>query len=164
MYLLNEQTSEQYLTHIHKTSAVIKQWLDDNNVYSGGNPQQVEAASTVRISDNGRDIEAILVDIQANFLPGCVSTAHRHCLAHLHPPTLLIGQVAEMIIAATNQSMDSWNQSPAATYIEKNLVEWLCQLCQFDKDVAPQTSEQADNCWRAINFIQPKGLMYKNKE
>ena len=145
MYLLNEQTSEQYLTHIHKTSAVIKQWLDDNNVYSGGNPQQVEAASTVRISENGRDIEAILVDIQANFLPGCVSTAHRHCLAHLHPPTLLIGQVAEMIIAATNQSMDSWNQSPAATYIEKNLVEWLCQLCQFDKDVAPQTSEQADN-------------------
>ena len=145
MHLLNEQTSEQYLTHMHKTSAVIKRWLDDNNVYSGGTPQQVQAASTVHISENGRDIEAILADIQANFLPGCVSTAHRHCLAHLHPPTLLIGQMAEMIIAATNQSMDSWNQSPAATYIEKDLVEWLCQRCQFDKGVAPQISAQTDS-------------------
>lgn len=140
MHLLNEQTSEQYLTHMHKTSAVIKQWLDANNVYSGGTPQQVQAASAVRITTNGRDIEAILADIQAKFLPSCVSTAHRHCLAHLHPPTLLIGQIAEMIIAATNQSMDSWNQSPAATYIEKDLVEWLCQLCQFDKDGIPQSS------------------------
>lgn len=145
MHLLNEQTSEQYLTHMHKTSAVIKQWLDANNVYSGGTPQQVQAASAVRITANGRDIEAILADIQADFLPSCVSTAHRHCLAHLHPPTLLIGQIAEMIIAATNQSMDSWNQSPAATYIEKDLVEWLCQLCQFDKDEIPQSSVQANS-------------------
>lgn len=145
MHLLNEQTSEQYLTHMHKTSAVIKQWLDANNVYSGGTPQQVQAASAIRITENGRDIEAILADIQAYFLPSCVSTAHRHCLAHLHPPTLLIGQIAEMIIAATNQSMDSWNQSPAATYIEKDLVEWLCQLCQFDKSDMPQSSVQANS-------------------
>ena len=131
MHLLNQQTSEQYVTHMQKTSAVIKQWLDDNNVYLGGTPQQVQANNTFSIREQGRDIDTILADIQNKFLPSCVSTANANCLAHLHPPTLVIGQVAEMIIAATNQSMDSWNQSPAATYIEKDLIHWLCQRCQF---------------------------------
>lgn len=144
MHLLNEQTSEQYRTYMQQTSAVIKQWLDDNNVYSGGTPPQLQTATAININAKGRDIETILADIQAKFLPSCVSTAHRHCLAHLHPPTLLIGQIAEMIIAATNQSMDSWNQSPAATYIEKELVEWLCQRWQFDTGFAVQTNAQTD--------------------
>ena len=117
---------------MQKTSAVIKQWLDDNNVYLGGTPKQIEQTTDLNIRPEGRGIETILTDMQTKFLPGCVSTAHTQCLAHLHPPTLIIGQVAEMMIAATNQSMDSWNQSPAATYIEKNLIHWLCQQCQFD--------------------------------
>ncbi|WP_379544555.1 pyridoxal phosphate-dependent decarboxylase family protein [Psychrobacter sp. R86515] len=132
MHLLNQQTSEQYVTHMQKTSAVIKQWLDDNNVYLGGTPQQVQATNIFSIREQGRDIDTILADIQSKFLPSCVSTANANCLAHLHPPTLVIGQIAEMIIAATNQSMDSWNQSPAATYIEKDLIHWLCQRCHFN--------------------------------
>ena len=94
----------------------------------------MQTATALNIGTKGRDIDSILADIQSKFLSGCVSTANTHCLAHLHPPTLVIGQIAEMIIAATNQSMDSWNQSPAATYIETGLVKWLCQLCQFDSD------------------------------
>lgn len=132
MHLLNQHSSEQYVTHVQKTSAVIKQWLDDNNVYLGGTPQQVQSTTTFSIREQGRDIDTILADIQSKFLPSCVSTANANCLAHLHPPTLVIGQIAEMIIAATNQSMDSWNQSPAATYIEKDLIHWLCQRCQMD--------------------------------
>ena len=134
MHLLNQQTSEQYVTHTQKTSAVIKKWLDANDVYLGGTPLQMQTATALNIGTKGRDIDSILADIQSKFLSGCVSTANTHCLAHLHPPTLVIGQIAEMIIAATNQSMDSWNQSPAATYIETGLVKWLCQLCQFDSD------------------------------
>ena len=132
MHLLNQQTSEQYVTHMQKTSAVIKQWLDDNNVYLGGTLQQVQATNTFSSREQGRDIDTILADMQNKFLPSCVSTANANCLAHLHPPTLVIGQIAEMIIAATNQSMDSWNQSPAATYIEKDLIHWLCERCGFD--------------------------------
>ncbi|WP_201590560.1 pyridoxal phosphate-dependent decarboxylase family protein [Psychrobacter sp. Pi2-51] len=143
MHLLNQQTSEQYVTHMQKTSAVIKQWLDDNNVYLGGTPQQVQATNAFSIREQGRDIDTILADIQSKFLPSCVSTANANCLAHLHPPTLVIGQIAEMIIAATNQSMDSWNQSPAATYIEKDLIHWLCERCGFDSTIDTQTGSNA---------------------
>ncbi len=151
MYVLNQHTSEQYLTQMHKTSAIIKEWLDANNVYLGGSPKQVQetvAAMAMDIKAQGRDIDALLADIQTKLLPGCISTASSHCLAHLHPPTLVIGQIAEMIIAATNQSMDSWNQSPAATYIETQLIAWLCQRCKFDssefasREFNKQTDEQ----------------------
>lgn len=53
------------------------------------------------------------------------------CVAHLHPPTLLPAVVSELAIAATNQSMDSWDQAPAATEVELHLMAWLAQLVGF---------------------------------
>ncbi|MDM9276472.1 pyridoxal-dependent decarboxylase, partial [Citrobacter koseri] len=50
---------------------------------------------------------------------------HAQCVAHLHCPSLVISQAAEVLINATNQSMDSWDQSPSATIIEIKLIEWL---------------------------------------
>jgi len=46
-------------------------------------------------------------------------------VAHLHCPSLVVSQAAEVLINATNQSMDSWDQSPSATVIEIKLIEWL---------------------------------------
>jgi L-2,4-diaminobutyrate decarboxylase len=46
-------------------------------------------------------------------------------VAHLHCPSLVVSQAAEVLINATNQSMDSWDQSPSATIIEIKLIEWL---------------------------------------
>lgn len=50
------------------------------------------------------------------------------CVAHLHPPTLVPGVVTELSIAAVNQSMDSWDQAPAATEVELHLMSWLADL------------------------------------
>ena len=47
------------------------------------------------------------------------------CVAHLHPPSVVPAVVTELTIAATNQSMDSWDQSPAATEVELHLMEFL---------------------------------------
>lgn len=49
-------------------------------------------------------------------------------VAHLHPPTLLPAVVTDLSIAATNQSMDSWDQAPAATELELHLMAWLTGL------------------------------------
>ena len=37
----------------------------------------------------------------------------------------MISRAAEVLINATNQSMDSWDQSPSATIIEMKLIERL---------------------------------------
>ncbi|MEI7591659.1 MAG: pyridoxal-dependent decarboxylase [Actinomycetes bacterium] len=51
-----------------------------------------------------------------------------NCVAHLQPPTLLASVVSEMTIAVMNQSMDSWDQAPAATEVELHLMNWLSAL------------------------------------
>jgi L-2,4-diaminobutyrate decarboxylase len=46
-------------------------------------------------------------------------------MAHLHCPPIIPALAAEVMISALNQSMDSWDQSPAATYIENQVINEL---------------------------------------
>jgi L-2,4-diaminobutyrate decarboxylase len=46
-------------------------------------------------------------------------------VGHLHCPPLIAALAAESLISTTNQSMDSWDQAPAATYLEQRVVDWL---------------------------------------
>ncbi len=56
-----------------------------------------------------------------------VAPEHPWTAAHLHAPTLIPAVVTELAIAAANQSMDSWDQAPAATHVELELLSWLAQ-------------------------------------
>jgi len=40
-------------------------------------------------------------------------------------------QIAEVLINATNQSMDSWDQSPAGSIMEEYLIDWLRQKAGY---------------------------------
>lgn len=53
------------------------------------------------------------------------------CVAHLHCPTLQAGQVGEVLLASANQSLDSWDQSPAASVLEQQLCDFLVQLADL---------------------------------
>jgi len=55
-----------------------------------------------------------------------IAVANPHTAAHLHCPPLLAALAAEVVIAALNQSMDSFDQAPIATVVEQKLIRWLC--------------------------------------
>jgi L-2,4-diaminobutyrate decarboxylase len=67
-------------------------------------------------------IAATLRSVIAN----SVNVNHPHTAAHLHCPPLLAAMVAEMVISALNQSMDSFDQAPMATVVEQKMIRWLC--------------------------------------
>lgn len=128
-HILSHQNSDQYHQCIDEASQLIKNWLDSQSLYQGGAPTQVAKAIELSVTAEGMGLDKLLSQIESAYLPHCISTAHPACLAHLHPPSLLVGQLAELFISATNQSMDSWNQSPIATSMEQQLIAWLCQQC-----------------------------------
>ena len=50
------------------------------------------------------------------------------CVAHLHPAPLISAAAAELAVGVTNQSMDAFDASPAATFVEDVLVSRLAHL------------------------------------
>ena len=56
-----------------------------------------------------------------------VNVAHPNTIAHLHCPPLATSLAAEVVISALNQSMDSFDQAPAATMLELSVCGWLCR-------------------------------------
>lgn len=57
---------------------------------------------------------------------------HPGYLAHLHCPPTLSSLAAEILVSAFNQSLDSFDQAPAATAIEQKVIRDLCTTLGFD--------------------------------
>ncbi|BFM15924.1 hypothetical protein R50073_21070 [Maricurvus nonylphenolicus] len=74
----------------------------------------------------GIHLEALLQQALPLLVKGAVRVDHPHCAAHLHCPPLIPALAAEIVLTTLNQSMDSWDQAPAATHIEQHMVDWLC--------------------------------------
>ncbi|MFT5467098.1 MAG: glutamate/tyrosine decarboxylase-like PLP-dependent enzyme [Verrucomicrobiales bacterium] len=60
-----------------------------------------------------------------------ILTQHPNCAAHLHTPPMISAIAAEVVIAALNQSMDSWDQASAATLVETQMVAWFAEKIAF---------------------------------
>ncbi|HEY5122062.1 MAG TPA: pyridoxal-dependent decarboxylase [Acidimicrobiales bacterium] len=78
--------------------------------------------------DKGVELNTVLAELGDTVWRHSVAPSDPACVAHLHPPTLVPAVVTELAIAASNQSMDSWDQSPAATEVELHLMRWLANL------------------------------------
>jgi L-2,4-diaminobutyrate decarboxylase len=101
--------------------------------YSGASPEVVRKGITAMelCPEEGRGLEAVMKDVRDAILQHSVWVSHPACVAHLHCPTLVPALAAETLISATNQSMDSWDQAPAATVVEQQVVRWLGVLAGF---------------------------------
>ena len=60
-----------------------------------------------------------------------IALSHPNTIAHLHSPPLIASLAAEIIVSALNQSMDSFDQGPAATMLELAMSRWLCNEAGF---------------------------------
>jgi L-2,4-diaminobutyrate decarboxylase len=91
------------------------------------------AAAVARIDplpEEGAALDAVLDEL-APVLEGGIRLGDPYCVAHLHPAPLIEAAVAELAVGVTNQSMDAFDASPAATFVEDALVSRLAALHGF---------------------------------
>ncbi|MGV3639449.1 MAG: pyridoxal phosphate-dependent decarboxylase family protein [Adhaeribacter sp.] len=110
--------------------AIASQVKNQQQPYCGKSPAAIKAELALHdlFPETGSPLAAVLERTQALVMESNLSVYHPHCLAHLHCPPFIASLAAEMIITAFNQSMDSWDQAPAATLIEQALCDKLCAL------------------------------------
>lgn len=101
--------------------------------YSGLEPAQLKAQLEAVDLTKAEPLIDVISTVNHLIAKNSILVQHPHTMAHLHTPPLIASVVAEHFIAALNQSMDSWDQAPAATYVEQIIVDWLCETYQMGK-------------------------------
>ena len=87
------------------------------------------AALTPLLPAEGVGAKTALRELTTAFVAGSVDPAQPWCAAHLHCPPLAVAAVADLVISALNPSMDSWDQAPIASDLERALTAELAALC-----------------------------------
>lgn len=121
-----------YESAMHNAVQAVSSWLKNEKMYTGGSIKQMRALiEGFKPTKEGVGVQKSLDHLVEIFLNPSLKVHHPHSLAHLHCPTMVTSQIAEVLINATNQSMDSWDQSPAGSIMEEHLIDWLRQKAGY---------------------------------
>jgi L-2,4-diaminobutyrate decarboxylase len=126
---LGEGAVTSYRQAIAGAAATIgRSYAGKARVYDGKPPAELIAmmAAIDPLPERAMPLREVLAEVERAVVQHSVSVHHPAYIAHLHCPPMIPALAAEVVISATNQSMDSFDQSPAATYLEQRLVDWLC--------------------------------------
>jgi L-2,4-diaminobutyrate decarboxylase len=93
--------------------------------YRGDSPDRLRS-----LLNSGTSVDTRIAEIIAT----SINVGHPHTVAHLHCPVLIPAVAAEIIASALNPSMDSFDQAPAATIIELQLLEKLSELVGYSTE------------------------------
>jgi aromatic-L-amino-acid decarboxylase len=70
----------------------------------------------------------ILDEFRRRVAPHQLNAYHPRSLSYFTPPPLLLSVVGELLAQVTQQGVDVWHAGPTATFVEEEVVRWLCDL------------------------------------
>ncbi|MDF2185894.1 pyridoxal phosphate-dependent class III aminotransferase [Grimontia hollisae] len=115
------------------TQALKKLFESTDSPYSGLEPMVLQSQIRhAQLGENPQPLSEVIDETMALIGKNSIIVQHPHCIAHLHTPPMLPAVAAEAFITALNQSMDSWDQASAATFVEQEVTDWLCRRFGFD--------------------------------
>ncbi len=138
----NKEVRERFSEMIDETLKAVYDSFSDDSAFSGINPYELreKIASSGFLPENGMGFEKVLGEIKEDILPHMLRTWSTKYMPHLHSPVLTETICSELIISCFNDSMDSWDQGPAATEVEESMIHGLCELYGFP-------AETSDGCF-----------------
>lgn len=132
-----EQSAKTFSEIMDQTVNLISDALmTTGKPFAGGSPKEIETIvkETSRIPVSGQVMEDVMKDIQEGIVEHSLNISHPSAMAHLHCPPMMPSIAAEMIIGSLNQSMDSWDQSPAATYVEEEVIQYFIDKINYPNE------------------------------
>ncbi len=135
------EDKKEFEAMINKTMASFFRTTEDPSAFSGINPYVLrkEINDLGFLPDNGLGFDKTMEKVEKTILPNLLRTWSLSYMPHLHSPALMETICSELLIASFNDSMDSWDQGPAATEVEEAMVHGLLSLYGY--------SEGSDGCF-----------------
>lgn len=128
-----EAGANTYRNLMTQAVSLAANWLEDGKMYDGMPIETLrsELKNIELLPSDGIGDKAALEEANQYFLQHALQVHHPLCSAHLHCPTTLASQLAEVLINVSNQSMDSWDQSPSATLFEERIITELRRIIGY---------------------------------
>jgi aromatic-L-amino-acid decarboxylase len=76
----------------------------------------------------------ILAEFRERIAPYQLNAYHPRALSYFTPPPLLLSVVGELLAQVTQQGVDVWHAGPVATFVEEEVLRWLCDLVGYGPD------------------------------
>ncbi|MET3729559.1 L-2,4-diaminobutyrate decarboxylase [Fictibacillus halophilus] len=128
-FLNDSEAGIQSFQHIIvETKQLLSKFYKGNSdAFNGVLPAEIEKEinELTLTSSDGEKPVTVLNDVLEKIVRNSIHVSHPTSMGHLHCPPLIPAIAAEMIIGTLNQSMDSWDQSSTATYLEERLIKWV---------------------------------------
>lgn len=102
--------------------------------YSGRNAEALGDLLAGEIFPQSAVSSVEIWERMAAIISESVHLTHANTAAHLHCAPVIPALAAEVILSALNQSMDSFDQSPAGTILEEKVLQALCS----EVDLGPE--------------------------
>ncbi|WP_396613754.1 pyridoxal phosphate-dependent decarboxylase family protein (plasmid) [Haloferax sp. S1W] len=137
LFLGSEEGTAAYRDAIEQAVDVVANTLGESeSPYAGASPEAIEAqlSSFDCLPESGAGLDETLDHVSEEILAETIRVAHSACGAHLHCPPMIPGLAAEVLLTAANQSLDSWDQSGAATILEQQMVDTLAETFGYGAD------------------------------
>lgn len=132
----NKKSRKIYKKIMMETVKAVSESFCDKKAYSGPTPDELKKIiqKETLLPQKAKGWNSVFNLIKSEILPNLLRTSSTDYMAHLHSPALIETLACEAIISAFNQSMDSWDQSPVATEIEIQVVEFLCKIFGYENN------------------------------
>ena len=132
----SKETRDNYSRMVEKTVSSFLSSIKDDSAFSGIDPYELRAKIKRLgfLPDKGLGFDETLEKVESVILPNLLRTWSTCYMPHLHSPALLESVMSEILIASFNDSMDSWDQGPAATEVEESVIKGLVKLYGYSDD------------------------------
>jgi len=101
--------------------------------YSGASPEELDrlVAAVDMLPEEGLGLPAVLDGLGGLAVRHAVDPTHPATAAHLHCAPAAPAVAANLLTSVTNSSLDSWDQAPVATHLERRAVAVVAGLVGF---------------------------------
>ncbi len=74
----------------------------------------------------------ILEEFRTRLAGGQMNAQHPRQFGYFTPPPLPISMMGELLAQMTNQGVDVWHAGPVASFVEEEVIRWLCEVVGYD--------------------------------
>lgn len=132
-HLFSGSTLDAYTSAVWHASALLADRVKAvRGPYSGASVDDLrDQIVAVDLDRPLGDTGAALHEVARLYLDNAVWFHEPAYVAHLNCPVVIPALSAEVLIAAVNSSVDTWDQSTAGTLIERRLIDWTAGRIGF---------------------------------